>query len=403
MKKYISRQKYLQKVMPFIDKQIIKVITGQRRVGKSFFLQEIADFIRKNNKNANIIYIDKELYDFINIQNADELVSYVKSKIINNKTNAIFIDEVQEISDFQIAIRSFFSQNYDIYITGSNSTMLSGELTTLLSGRYIEIKIFPLTFVEFLEFHNLDNSTSALDLFLRFGGMPYLKNINLEFNLVKDYLSGIYETIILKDVVKRHSIKHIDLLERLILFLADNIGSILSAKKISDFLKSQRLKISSSVILNYLSFLSEAFFINKAQRFDIQGKRYLEILEKYYFTDIGIRNILLGFRPQHIGKIIENIVFMHLVSNGFNVSVGKLYDYEIDFIAEKDNKKIYIQATYLLNEQNVIDREFGNLLKIKNDASPKIVVSYDTLKFDDFQGVKHVRLIDFLSKTNPIT
>ena len=255
-----------------------------------------------------------------------------------------------------------------------------------------------MNFSEFCLFHNKKPDQATLNLYLRFGGMPYLHHLDLnDEEAIFNYLKNIYLTILLKDVVARYSIKNVDLLERLVLFLADNAGSIVSSKKLSDFLKSQKLSISPSVISNYLNYMDNAFFINKTRRYDLQGKRFLEIGEKYYFSDTGMRNALVGFKPNDINKVLENTVFNHLINMGYTVSVGKMYDLEIDFIAEKQNKKVYLQVAYLLSDVNVVEREFGNLLKIK-DSYSKYVISMDQLTMDNQQGIQHLNLLDFLLK-----
>ena len=398
MQNLINRNKYLSKIINFTDKQIIKVIIGQRRVGKSYFMQQVINYIESNYPKANIIYINKELFDFSHINTAKDLVEFVE-KNARDKNNYLFIDEVQEIKEYEKAIRHFFSKDYDIYITGSNSKLLSGELATLLSGRYIQFRINPLNFKEFCEFHKLKPKQKTLNLYIKYGGMPYLKNVKMSNEVIFSYLKNIYQTILLKDIVSRYNIKNIDFLERLVLFLSDNLGSIVSAKKITDFLKSQNLRISNSVVLNYISYINNAFFINKIPRYDLQGKRLLEIGEKYYFTDVGIRNSLVGFKAQDINKILENVVFSHLISMGYEVNVGKLYDYEIDFIAKKNSEVSYIQVAYLLSDEKVLKREFGNLTKIK-DNYPKFVISMDEIQFDSFRGINHLSMIDFLLKEN---
>ena len=395
---FIQRNSYLPKIIPYIGKEIIKVIIGQRRVGKSYFLRQVIQYLKDSDQHTNIIYINKESFDFVSITSSSELVNYVNPRIIDDRANVLIIDEVQEIKEFEKGVRHFFGQGVDIYLSGSNSNILSGELSSLLSGRYIQIKINPLNFSEFCQFHNRKPDHATLDLYLRLGGMPYLHHLNLsDEETVFNYLKNIYQTILLKDVVARYSIKNIDLLERLVLFLADNDGSIVSSKKISDFLKSQRLSISPSVITNYLNYMDNAFFINKVRRYDLQGKRFLEIGEKYYFSDTGMRNALVGFKPNDINKILENTVFNHLINMGYDVCIGKKYDYEIDFIAEKQNIKVYLQVTYLLTNSDVIEREFGNLNKIK-DSYSKYVISMDQLTMDNHMGVKHLNLLDFLLK-----
>lgn len=396
MSKLIERNSYLPLILPHINKEIIKIIIGQRRVGKSYFLRQIIQYISEHNPKVNIISINKESYDFANILSAKELVAYVNTHSAP-ENNVLIIDEVQEIKGFEIGVRHFLLKGFDIYLSGSNSEMLSGELATLLSGRYIQVKINPLSFKEFCIFHNKEQDKKSLNLFLRYGGMPYLHNVILDDEVVFNYLKNIYQTILLKDVVARYTVKNIDLLERLVLFIADNIGSIVSAKKISDFLKSQQLTISSSVISNYLNYLNNAFFINETRRYDLQGKRYLEIGEKYYFSDTGMRNALIGFKPQDINKILENAVYSHLQGMNYSISVGKLYNLEIDFIAEKQNQKFYLQVAYLLNDEKVVEREFGNLQKI-NDSYPKYVISMDEFTIDNQKGIIHLNMLDFLLK-----
>jgi predicted AAA+ superfamily ATPase len=396
MSKLIERNSYLPLILPHINKEIIKIIIGQRRVGKSYFLRQIIQYISEHNPKVNIISINKESYDFANILSAKELVAYVNTHSAP-ENNVLIIDEVQEIKGFEIGVRHFLLKGFDIYLSGSNSEMLSGELATLLSGRYIQVKINPLSFKEFCMFHNKEQDKKSLNLFLRYGGMPYLHNVILDDEVVFNYLKNIYQTILLKDVVARYTVKNIDLLERLVLFIADNIGSIVSAKKISDFLKSQQLTISSSVISNYLNYLNNAFFINETRRYDLQGKRYLEIGEKYYFSDTGMRNALIGFKPQDINKILENAVYSHLQGMNYSISVGKLYNLEIDFIAEKQNQKFYLQVAYLLNDEKVVEREFGNLQKI-NDSYPKYVISMDEFTIDNQKGIIHMNMLDFLLK-----
>ena len=396
MTKFINRDSYFPQVLPHIGKAIIKVIIGQRRVGKSYFLRQIKQYISTTNLQANIIYINKESFDFETIVSASDLVAYVTNKA-NPNNNVLIIDEVQEIKEFEKGVRHFLLQEFDIYLSGSNSEILSGELATLLSGRYIQIRINPLNFKEFCTFHNKQANKNTLNLYLRYGGMPYLRHVTMDEEVVYNYLKNIYQTILLKDVVARYAIKNVDLLERLVLFLADNVGSIVSAKKISDFLKSQQQKISPSVITNYLNYLNNAFFTNKTLRYDLQGKRYLEIGEKYYFSDTGMRNALVGFKPMDINKVLENAVFSHLQSMGYTISVGKLYNMEIDFIAEKQNQKHYIQVAYLLSNEKVVEREFGNLRKI-NDSYPKYVISMDEFILDSQSGIKHLSFFGFLLK-----
>ncbi len=398
MKKIIQRTEYIKKIAPYIGKQIIKVLIGARRVGKTTILTQFSKQIERNDPNANIIYINKEYYEFKHIKNDEDLYSYVSSKINENKSNYIFIDEIQEIKNFELALRQLLVKQYDIYCTGSNARMLSGDLATYLSGRYIEFKITSLSYPEFLHFHNLPNKTETLLKYIRYGGLPYLINIDLNDEIVYGYLRSIYNTIILKDVVARYNIRDIDFLERLTEYLSDNLGSYVSSKKITDFLKSQRIRLSVNTVLNYLQYLNNAFFIQKVQRYDILGKKRFEINEKYYFNDLGLKHSIIPYKPDDIGKVFENLVYNHLINQGYNVYVGKLKNMEIDFVATKNDITKYIQVAYLLPNEKVRQREFGNLLKIQ-DNYEKIVISADELISGNYKGIKHIHILSFLTQT----
>ncbi len=396
MIKYIQRKYYIEKIKPYIDKNIIKIIVGQRRVGKSYFLHQIKDEIKRKSPDANIIFINKELYEFRKINDYIDLMEYVNAKTIFGNNNKIFIDEIQDIKEFEKALRSLQAENkYDIYCSGSNANLLSGELATFLSGRYIEFKIYPLSYNEFLLFHNLKNTNDNFNKYLKYGGLPYLKNLLLQDEIVYDYLKNIYQTILLKDVVTRNNIRNVAFLINLSEYIAENTGNIISAKKISDFLKSQKINISINIVLNYLNYLSNAFLINRVKRSEIGGKKIFEIGEKFYFNDNGLRNSIIGFRPNDIAKILENIVYNHLLFLGYDITIGKLNNKEIDFVCKKNNEKLYVQVSYVLSDQKIIDREFGNLLKIK-DNFPKLVISTDKFKVQTYEGIKHINIIDFL-------
>ena len=280
---YIPRPQYLEKVKPFIGKDIIKVFTGQRRVGKSYIMAQIADTIKHNT-----LYIDKEKYEFDTIKNYHDLVKYVTKKTEGQTKTSLFIDEVQEIEGFEKAIRDFAkSGQYDVYVSGSNSELLSSDLAGKLSGRYLEIPVHTLSYAEFLVFHKLEKGMDSLEKYIRFGGLPYLVNLKLENDQVFGYLKNVFDTVILKDVFSRYEVRNGNFLTRLVEYLADNLGAIVSSKKISDFLKSQNTILSPNTVLNYLSFLSSSFFITKCQRMEIVGKKIFEIGEKYYFEDLG--------------------------------------------------------------------------------------------------------------------
>lgn len=396
MEKTIVRQNYLDRITPFIGKDLIKVLIGARRVGKTTILHQIKEYILEKDKDANIVYIDKERYEFKSIQTADDLYNYVIKRTISNKQNYIFIDEIQEIDDFETGLRNLFAEKNDIYCTGSNAKMLSGDLATYLSGRYIEFQIFSLSYSEFLEFHKLENENSGFMKYIKYGGLPYLVHLQLIDEIVYGYLRSIYNTIILKDVVSRYSIRDIDFLERLVEYLSDNLGSYVSSKKISDFIKSQRVGLSVNTVLNYLKFLANSFFIHKVSRYDIIGKKKFEINEKYYFEDTGLKHSIIPYKPDDIGKLFENLVYNKLNINGFMVYVGRYRDREIDFVAKKGDKTLYIQVAYLLTDSKVHEREFGNLLKI-DDNHRKVVVSMDEFAESNFKGVEHIHIRKFLT------
>lgn len=338
---YINRPAYTDRIKPFIGKQIIKILTGQRRVGKSYVLYQLADYIKVQYPDANIVYINREYEEFEHIKTHTSLLDYVKEQFKLSTNNYLFIDEIQEIDSFQIALRSLFAENKcDIFCTGSNAKILSGELATYLSGRYIEFKIHSLSYVEFLSFHKLENNNETLLKYLTFGGMPYLTNIGLDNDLPFEYLKNVYSTILLKDVVARENIRNITFLENLVFFLADNVGGLFSAANISKFLKSRRVDISPQLTINYLKALTNAFFVHKVVRPEIGGLKIFEIGEKYYFEDLELRNSLKGFNSSSdMHKVLENAVYLYLIQKGHAVYVGKIGDKEIDFVANKDGRK----------------------------------------------------------------
>lgn len=396
-----KRKLYQNQISSFINKPVIKVITGMRRVGKSCLLKlVIEDLIDNNIEKNKILYINKESLEFDFIVNHKDLYDYVKTEFKNIQGQKyLFVDEIQEVDSWEKAVNSFFSQqDIDIFITGSNAKLLSSELATLLAGRYVEIEVYSLGFKEFIEFRQGKKSNETAEYFknyLRFGGLPALHAFDLNEETIFQYLDSLYDTIILKDVIKRNSVRNVSLLENLTKYIFDNIGNIFSAKKITDFLKSQNLKVGVETVQNYLSYLGSTFVIHKVPRYDIKGKRLLELHEKYYLGDIGLRHALLGFRESDISGILENIVFLELKRRGYNVNLGKMGTREIDFIAAKENSKIYIQVSYLLSSQETITREFSVLQQIK-DNYPKYVLTMDNIFGSDFEGIKRVNLIDFL-------
>ncbi len=392
--KIYKRKKYLEQLKPFISKPLIKVLIGQRRVGKSFLLEIIAQEL--TTEGVQVIYIDKESYEFNDITDYKSLNKYITDTAESSKV-AILIDEVQEIAEFEKSLRNFYKKpNFDIYITGSNANLLSGELATLLSGRFIEIEVHPLDYREYLEINETENDEINFLKYLQFGGMVGLSILPDEAKVKREYLQNIYNSILYKDIIKRNQIRNVAFLENLVHYIADNVGSQVSAKKISDYLKSQKVQISINTVIDYLKFLTDAFIIRKVKRQDINGKKIFEIGEKYYFEDLGIRNNIAGFSPKDIQKVYENIVFCHLKSNGYEIKTGAWGDKEVDFIASKNGEISYFQVTYLLIEQSTFDREFGNLLLIK-DNFPKYVISQDVLPSPNtYKGIVHLSLRQFL-------
>lgn len=391
-----KRKGYIDRIKPFMQKSVAKVLTGRRRVGKSFLLYQLIEEILAEEPDANIIYVNLEDFTFSSLQTAEDLHSYIISHSKEKVKNYIFIDEIQDIPGFEKVIRSLLlNEDNDIYITGSNAKMLSGELATYLSGRYIEFKIYSLSYSEFLEFHGLTESETSYELYSRYGGLPYLLNLPLEDETVNEYLKSVYSTIVFRDVVSRYKLRNTLFLEKLIQFLSENIGNLFSAKNISDYLKSQHTAISVNQIQSYTEYLNNAFLIHRVERYDLIGKRVFEIGEKYYFENMGIRNIVIGYRITDKAKILENLVYNHLLYKGYDIKVGYYGDKEIDFVGEKNGEKLYIQVALKIDSDKTAEREFGNLLKIQ-DNYPKIVVTEDTFSGNSYEGIRHCSIRQFL-------
>lgn len=395
-KQITPRKEYMDRVIPFIGKNLIKVFTGQRRVGKSYLMFQIMRHVKEQFPGGKIIYVNKEDLSFSNLKTATDLHDYVIPNQDAESKTFVFIDEIQDIENFESALRSLLLyENLDIYCTGSNANLLSSDIAGHLSGRYIEITVYSLSYEEFLQFHSLKDSDTSLNLFLKYGGLPYIKHLPLEDAIVFEYLKNIYNTIVYRDIINRFSIRNTVFLEQLVQFLAANTGSLFSAKKISDFLKSQRTNMAPNQVQTYVQYLVSAFLLHKVARYDLVGKRLFEIGDKFYFENLGIRNAIWGYRIEDRGKIMENVVYNHLVFRGYSVKVGVLGDKEIDFIAEKNNEKLYVQVALSLHAEKTMQREFGNLLAI-DDNYPKMVVTLDAFDGASYQGVQAIDLRRFL-------
>lgn len=398
----IKRTEYLEKLKKVRDMQIIKVITGVRRCGKSTLLSQFRDFLIESDiMKEQIIFINFEDLKFEHLKDYKALYQYIEERLVPDKKNYIFIDEIQEVENFQRAVDSLFiKKNTDIYITGSNAMMLSGELATLLSGRYIEISIWPLSFSEYLRLDETKNIKQAWNKYFENGGFPYAVQIN-DDNIRKDYLAGIYNTVLLKDIVVRNKVQDVTLLESVIKFLFENVGNIVSPKKIADTLVSYGRKTTSSTVENYIEALKSSFILYKAGRYDIKGKQYLKSLEKYYIVDVGLRKLLINKKHSDIGHVLENIVYLELIRRGYTVYVGKIGDLEIDFIAERNNEKTYYQVSATILDENTFKREITPLKKIK-DNFQKYIISMDEINLSE-DGIKHINILDFLqNKENEV-
>ena len=398
-----KRELYIEKIKPFIDKDIIKVLTGIRRSGKSVMLKLIMEEL-KQNKIDEKQFININFENLINIEltTADKLYEYILKKASEIKKKCyIFLDEIQEVKDWEKCINSLRvneEYDFDIYITGSNAKLLSGELSTYLAGRYVEFVIYPFSFKEFLETSkSIQQDVSTRETFqkyVKFGGMPFLYNLAFEEEASLQYLKDIYSSIILKDITQKNKIRDTDLLERVISYLIMNVGNNFSATSISKFFKSENRKVSVETILNYIKAAEESFLIYKVSRDDLIGKKILNVNEKYYIADHGMREAILGSNQRDINQIFENIIYLELLRKGYNVRVGKVDNLEVDFVCTKGNEKIYVQVAYLLASSETIEREFTSLEKI-DDNYPKYVISMD--EFDmSRNGIKHINIIDFL-------
>lgn len=398
----IERKRYLNKITPFIEKPVIKVITGVRRCGKSTLLKQIIQLVENRNVAIEqIIHINMELMEFDSLKNYRNLYTYIQER--QSKIGVryyIFIDEVQEVEEWEKAINSLLAEGKsDIYITGSNARLLSSELATLLSGRYVEFKMYSLVFSEFKSFISSKDRGNTIgeqfDAFLKFGGFPGIHHMELDDPVIRQYLQSIYNSVLLKDVIVRNNIRDAAMLDVISKYLIDNSGKITSAKSISDFMKSQKRKVSVDTVLNYIRFNCDALLFEKVERYDLKGKRLLETYEKYYMSDIGLRFATLGYTSDSISAQLENIVYLELKSRDYKITIGKLDDLEIDFIATKGTEKIYIQVSTQLTNDKVIERKYRSL-EIVKDSFPKYVLSLDKGFETSRNGIRWMNIVDFL-------
>lgn len=400
----IIRENYLSKIRPFYDQDLIKVITGIRRCGKSVLLKQIIDELKTNNniKETQIIYINFEFEDYSFIKNDADLNNYIVSQMKSSEKYYLFFDEIQNVKNWEKAINSLkASKNVSIFITGSNSDLLSGELATHLAGRYVSFKMYPFTFKEVCEFKNIsdrNNVDKVFEDYIIWGGLPQRFMLTDEYQ-IRTYLSDIYDSIVVKDIVRRFNIKDIDLLNRIIEYIVTTPSQNFSADNLSNyFMNNDSREVSKVTIYNYLEYMTKAMLVNKAARFDIRGKRILNGKYKYYLTDLGIGHIKnIGKRPQ-MGAYLENIVYNELLFRGYDVYVGNLENGEIDFIATRYNEKIYIQVAYILADEKVVEREFGAFKGIE-DNYPKYVITMDKLDFSQ-DGIIHRNVRDWLLEDN---
>jgi predicted AAA+ superfamily ATPase len=402
----IKRTLYLDKIKEFIDKPFIKVISGIRRSGKSSILLLLKDeILHRGAQEQQILLINFESFNYSEIKTGEQLYTYIKQQINPSKKSYILLDEIQEVVGWEKAVNSFMLDfDADVYITGSNSHLLSSELATFLAGRYVEFQIQTLTFRECLSFNKeLQNSTKSklekFEYFLRIGGFPVLHTSNYSIESAYKIVFDIYSSAILRDTIQRHKIRDVELLERIVKYVFDNIGNSFSAKNVADYFKSQQRKIDLNTVYNYLNALESAFIIHRIQRYDVKGKEILKTQEKYFVSDPALIYAVMGYKDRMISGILENIVLLELLSRDYHVAVGKVGTKEIDFIATKGNAKFYIQVAYMLPDENTVDREFGTLIELK-DHYPKYVVTMDSIWTDTIEGVKHVHIADFLLMEN---
>lgn len=391
-----ERSIYLQKITQYLGNKLIKVLVGQRRVGKSYILRQIINFLLDTKKcpPQNIFYLNKEYLIFSAIKNAhdlNDLFTYYLKEVKPKGKIYILIDEVQNIQEWELFVNSYsqdFTGEYELVITGSNSNLLSGNLASQLSGRYVEFEVLPFGYAEFTDFTQTGRHKESFLNYLQTGGLPEMYSLDGK-ELKRNYIQSLKNTIVLRDIIQRHNIKDISLLEDIFLFLISNIGSLISFSSIIKYFKSRQKKTNYETVSSYVQYFTESFILLQAERYNLKGKKILGGERKYYLNDLAFKDFLLGASPTDIGFRLENLVYLELRRAEYRVWVGNYAGKEIDFVAEKAEKRIYVQATYLLSSDETIEREFGNLLKIK-DNYEKFVVSMDDVKFSNYQGIKHI-------------
>lgn len=398
----ISRPLYTEQLASFINKPLIKVITGIRRSGKSTVLRLLREtLLNSGAAEAQIITINFESYAFSELTTAKRLYDFVQGKVKPDQKAYLLFDEIQEVDGWERAINSFLVDfDVDIYVTGSNSHLLSSELATYLAGRYVEIPVFTLSFKEFLAFRHHyfpleDQKYGTFSAYLRKGGFPVIHTVNYDEETTYKVVRDIYSSVILRDTVQRHKIREVELLERVIRYAFDNIGNTFSGKNVADYFKNQQRKADINTIYNYLHALEGAFILYRVSRYDIKGREVLKTQEKFYASDVSLLYATMGYRDRMISGILENIVFLELKRRGYQVYIGKLDNKEIDFIAEKQGNKVYLQVAYKLESNQSIEREFSPLLAV-GDQYPKYVITMDDFWKDTIEGVRHLYISDFL-------
>ncbi len=398
--KDIERTEFLNKLKTYKDKQVIKVITGIRRCGKSTLMKMFMNYLLENGVDKNqIIFLNFEDFDNYELLNPQNLHSYIKKRLISEKMTYVFLDEIQNVQDFQRVVDSLFlNPKIDIYMTGSNAYLLSGELATLLSGRYVTIEMLPLSFKEFVQALGTESNLSLSEkykLYVQRSSFPYTLNLGEDINEVLEYLNGVYSSIVLKDVISRFKITDTKMLESVIRFVFDNIGNSLSSKRIADTMTSSGRKIDVKTVEKYITALQQSFIIYEAKRYDVKGKEYLKLMEKYYAVDIGLRFLLLGQKANDVGHILENVVYLELIRRGYKVFVGKVDDVEIDFVAQNYEGNLYVQVSATVRDKSSLERELKPLQIVK-DNYPKLLLTLDDDPAVDFNGIKQINVLEWL-------